>query len=99
MTVQTGLCQTGHNPKLLVFSCIKLQLYQMVNGEKNQFGGYGHPYTTLLVSETKIRCLKCFEYFSRGLVLGLWSACASVGNIIGALMVSQVLHYGYDVSH
>jgi len=31
-------------------------------------------------------------------VLGLWSACASVGNIIGALMVSQVLHYGYDVS-
>ena len=31
-------------------------------------------------------------------MLGLWSACASVGNIIGALMVSQVLHFGYDVS-
>ncbi|XP_045165659.2 sugar phosphate exchanger 3-like isoform X2 [Mercenaria mercenaria] len=37
-----------------------------------------------------------FGKSSRGLVLGLWSACASVGNIIGALMVSQVLHYGYD---
>lgn len=31
-------------------------------------------------------------------MLGLWSACASVGNIIGALMVSQVLNFGYDVS-
>ena len=39
-----------------------------------------------------------FLFCSRGFVLGLWSACASVGNIIGALMVSQVLHYGYDVS-
>ncbi|XP_060562430.1 sugar phosphate exchanger 3-like [Ruditapes philippinarum] len=37
-----------------------------------------------------------FGKSSRGLVLGLWSACASVGNIIGALMVSQVLQYGYD---
>lgn len=37
-----------------------------------------------------------FGKSSRGLVLGLWSACASVGNIIGALMVSQVLNYGYD---
>lgn len=37
--------------------------------------------------------------FSRGLVLGLWSACASVGNIIGAFLVSGVLDYGYDVSH
>lgn len=33
---------------------------------------------------------------SRGLVLGLWSACASVGNIIGALMVSAVLDFGYE---
>lgn len=37
-----------------------------------------------------------FGKSSRGFVFGLWSACASVGNIIGALMVSQVLHYGYD---
>ncbi|XP_052283911.1 sugar phosphate exchanger 3-like isoform X3 [Dreissena polymorpha] len=37
-----------------------------------------------------------FGKSSRGFVLGVWSACASVGNIIGALMVSQVLHYGYD---
>lgn len=31
-------------------------------------------------------------------MLGLWSACASVGNIIGALLASAVLDYGYDVS-
>ncbi|XP_076441343.1 sugar phosphate exchanger 3-like [Babylonia areolata] len=35
---------------------------------------------------------------SRGLVLGLWSACASVGNILGSVMVSAVLDYGYDYS-
>ena len=34
---------------------------------------------------------------SRGLVLGLWSACASVGNIMGALLTSAVLKYGYEV--
>jgi OPA family glycerol-3-phosphate transporter-like MFS transporter 3 len=33
---------------------------------------------------------------SRGFVLGLWSACASVGNIIGALLVAAVLDYGYE---
>ncbi|XP_062613433.1 sugar phosphate exchanger 3-like isoform X3 [Saccostrea cucullata] len=37
-----------------------------------------------------------FGKYSRGLVLGLWSACASVGNIIGAFLVSGVLDYGYD---
>ncbi|KAL5014851.1 hypothetical protein ScPMuIL_009121 [Solemya velum] len=37
-----------------------------------------------------------FGRSSRGFVLGLWSSCASVGNIIGALMVSSVLNYGYD---
>lgn len=37
-----------------------------------------------------------FGMSSRGFVLGLWSACASVGNIIGALMVSSVLDYGYE---
>ena len=33
---------------------------------------------------------------SRGLVLGLWSACQSSGNILGALMVSAVVDYGYE---
>lgn len=37
-----------------------------------------------------------FGRSSRGFVLGLWSACASVGNIIGALLASAVLDYGYD---
>ncbi|KAJ8302338.1 hypothetical protein KUTeg_021325 [Tegillarca granosa] len=37
-----------------------------------------------------------FGRSSRGFVLGLWSACASVGNIIGAFMVSSVLDYGYQ---
>ncbi|CAG2196428.1 SLC37A3 [Mytilus edulis] len=39
-----------------------------------------------------------FGRSSRGFVLGLWSACASVGNIIGSLLASAVLDYGYDVS-
>ena len=30
-------------------------------------------------------------------MLGVWSSCASVGNIIGAFMVASVLDYGYDV--
>ncbi|KAK7101363.1 sugar phosphate exchanger 3-like [Littorina saxatilis] len=33
---------------------------------------------------------------SRGLVMGVWSACASVGNIIGALLVATVLDFGYE---
>ncbi|KAL8621692.1 hypothetical protein ACOMHN_024663 [Nucella lapillus] len=33
---------------------------------------------------------------SRGLVLGVWSSCASVGNILGSVLVSAVLDYGYD---
>lgn len=37
-----------------------------------------------------------FGKSSRGFVLGLWSACASVGNIIGAEMVNAVEDYGYD---
>ncbi|XP_074644505.1 sugar phosphate exchanger 3-like isoform X2 [Tubulanus polymorphus] len=36
-----------------------------------------------------------FGKSSRGFVLGAWSACASVGNIIGALEVTEVLDYGY----
>lgn len=34
----------------------------------------------------------------RGFVFGLWSACASVGNILGAFLASMVLKYGYEVS-
>ncbi|CAH1783440.1 unnamed protein product [Owenia fusiformis] len=37
-----------------------------------------------------------FGKSSRGVVLGLWSACASVGNIIGAFIVAGVLQYGYE---
>lgn len=36
-------------------------------------------------------------FFSRGFVFGLWSACASVGNILGAFLASSVLKYGYEV--
>lgn len=38
----------------------------------------------------------CFR--RRGFVFGLWSACASVGNILGAFLASSVLKYGYEVS-
>ncbi len=34
---------------------------------------------------------------SRGFVFGLWSACASVGNILGAFLASSMLKYGYEV--
>ncbi|XP_035674982.1 sugar phosphate exchanger 3-like [Branchiostoma floridae] len=37
-----------------------------------------------------------FGKLSQGLVWGMWSACPSVGNIIGALVVAQVLDYGYE---
>ncbi|EUB58585.1 Sugar phosphate exchanger 3 [Echinococcus granulosus] len=33
---------------------------------------------------------------ARGLVLGLWSTSAGVGNIIGALLSSAVIDYGYE---
>ena len=38
-----------------------------------------------------------FVPYSRGFLLGLWSSCASVGNVIGAVLVSSVLSYGYEV--
>ena len=33
----------------------------------------------------------------RGFIFGIWSANASVGNILGALMAASVLGYGYHV--
>lgn len=41
---------------------------------------------------------KWFGPRSRGAVLGLWSACASVGNIIGMLVSSQTVKMGYEVN-
>ncbi|XP_051911160.1 sugar phosphate exchanger 3 [Hippocampus zosterae] len=37
-----------------------------------------------------------FGKTGRGFVFGLWSACASVGNIFGAFLASSVLKYGYE---
>ncbi|KAM8896226.1 LOW QUALITY PROTEIN: sugar phosphate exchanger 3-like [Lycaon pictus] len=37
-----------------------------------------------------------FGRAGRGVVFGLWSACASVGNILGACLASSVLQYGYE---
>ena len=45
-----------------------------------------------------VLCL-LFSFESRGMVFGLWSACASVGNIVGALEVAAVLNYGYEVGN
>ncbi|XP_015264795.1 PREDICTED: sugar phosphate exchanger 3 [Gekko japonicus] len=39
---------------------------------------------------------KWFGKAGRGFVFGLWSACASVGNILGAFLASSVLQYGYE---
>ncbi|RNA18804.1 sugar phosphate exchanger 3 [Brachionus plicatilis] len=36
-----------------------------------------------------------FPKSGRGLIFGIWSANASVGNILGALMVASILKYGY----
>ncbi|CAF1024376.1 unnamed protein product, partial [Didymodactylos carnosus] len=33
---------------------------------------------------------------SRGLIFGVWSACASVGNIFGAALAAAFLRYGYE---
>lgn len=38
-----------------------------------------------------------FSKSGRGLIFGAWSANASVGNILGALMVAGSLKYGYQV--
>ncbi|TWW64562.1 sugar phosphate exchanger 3 [Takifugu flavidus] len=37
-----------------------------------------------------------FGKSGRGFVFGLWSACAPVGNILGAFLASSVLKYGYE---
>ncbi|MBN3290426.1 SPX3 protein, partial [Polypterus senegalus] len=37
-----------------------------------------------------------FGKSGRGIVFGLWSACASAGNILGAFLASCVLQYGYE---
>ena len=36
---------------------------------------------------------------ARGTVMGVWSACGSTGNIIGTLIASHVLTFGYQVRH
>jgi len=38
-----------------------------------------------------------FGKSGRGLVFGIWSSCASVGNIIGAVLTASVIDYGYEV--
>ena len=35
-------------------------------------------------------------YSSRGFIFGIWSACASVGNILGATLAATFLTYGYE---
>lgn len=35
-------------------------------------------------------------FYSRGFIFGIWSACASVGNIFGALLAAAFLKYGYE---
>uniref|UniRef100_A0A8C5HUF5 Sugar phosphate exchanger 3 n=1 Tax=Gouania willdenowi TaxID=441366 RepID=A0A8C5HUF5_GOUWI len=37
-----------------------------------------------------------FGKAGRGFIFGLWSACASVGNILGAFLASSMLKYGYE---
>ncbi|XP_006861312.1 PREDICTED: sugar phosphate exchanger 3 [Chrysochloris asiatica] len=37
-----------------------------------------------------------FGKAGRGVIFGLWSACASVGNILGAVLASSVLQFGYE---
>ncbi|XP_071484974.1 sugar phosphate exchanger 3-like [Diadema antillarum] len=37
-----------------------------------------------------------FSEGSRGLVFGVWSACGSIGNMLGAFSASLVLSYGYE---
>ena len=61
--------------------------------------GWGKSFTKWPAAWSYILCQSLYLVAvpSRGFILGLWSACASVGNIIGALMVSAVLDYGYEV--
>lgn len=39
-----------------------------------------------------------FNKSSRGLVFGIWSSSASVGNIIGSVLAAAVLDYGYEIA-
>ena len=38
-----------------------------------------------------------FGKTGRGLLFGIWSSCASVGNIVGSLMAGALVIYGYEV--
>ena len=39
-----------------------------------------------------------FPAEGRGLVMGVWSSCQSLGNILGAFMVNSFLGYGFEYS-
>jgi OPA family glycerol-3-phosphate transporter-like MFS transporter 3 len=39
-----------------------------------------------------------FTKNNRGFIMGLWAACQPVGNIVGAIVVSLIQPYGYEVS-
>lgn len=79
----------GSSITVILFGCVS---------EWSQF--YSKPYyiawwvlNGFLQSTGWPACVAIMGYWvgksSRGLVLGLWSACASVGNIIGALLCSS----------
>ena len=48
----------------------------------------------LFRSTEKVR----FGMRGRGFVLGVWSSCQSVGNIVGALMVNAFIDTGFEYS-
>uniref|UniRef100_A0A915Q1M8 Sugar phosphate exchanger 3 n=1 Tax=Setaria digitata TaxID=48799 RepID=A0A915Q1M8_9BILA len=58
------------------------------------------PFTSLLRSDVDRISLmgNWFGHNSRGAVLGLWSSCASVGNIVGTMVSSHTVQLGYEYS-
>lgn len=60
--------------------------FYMLNG---LFQSTGWPTTVAIMGNW-------FSKSTRGFVFGFWSANASVGNIIGSVMVASVLNYGYE---
>ena len=90
-TLSTAITLMVFGYVLPMMNCKSMTVWAVVWGLNGFAQSTGWPTLVTIMSNW-------FGVESRGLVLGCWSACASVGNIMGALMVNQFLPYGFQYS-
>lgn len=94
LVLGTGMCLTGvttfvFGPVVEWLHAYNRAAYILLSIANGFFQATGWPCVVAVMSNW-------FDKNSRGLVLGLWSSCQSVGNIVGSLLSSSVVDNGYE---